>query len=267
MVKPTTVSPIVPASTRSGSMRETSGAPAMRPTAMPPTMVTIAAAAAASPSPARSRSRSLPHRVRQNSVPAHTPKTDSASQNRPGSGPRGAWPGSSSGCPCGPSNSSDAAARARARAPARPTTVTSRPGRQPQPSATPSPTASGPSRPIAAPRPCASLIARGAAGPWWSGRNALTPTMIAVPPALATNAPSRVSPSGAEPGVDQDPGGHRRAIPGAGTVRGRCGVRAWTPSEPDDHRRRPPSPSRAGTRPCGCSPASSRSSAMDGPKA
>ena len=77
--------------------------------------------------------------------------------------------------------------------------VTSRPTRQPQPIATPSPTASGPRRPIVAPRPCASLIARGPAGPWWSGRNALTPTMIIVPPPLATNAPSRVTHSGENP--------------------------------------------------------------------
>ena len=52
---------------------------------------------------------------------------------------------------------------------------------------------------MVAPKAWASLIARGPAAPWRSGRNALMPTMIIVPPMLATKTPSRVSASGEKP--------------------------------------------------------------------
>jgi hypothetical protein len=106
-----------------------------------------------------------------------------------------------SGLPCRPSGVSTArgsGARTPVRVVNKASTSTgsatiTRPARQPSPALNVAPTISGAIRPTPAAAALASLIAAGAAVPWWSVRAATMPLTASEPPKLARVANVRVS--------------------------------------------------------------------------
>src|SRR5664280_1928010 len=192
----------------SGARRKEIGPTTKRETLIPATSPATAPVAMPGPAPVPSISRSAAQKVVAFSIATATRLPTQKNQNVPekprragavaraGSGSQGApSAGAMAGTLEEPSAPRPGSDPMRTAATPASTIVTATAGRQPQPTATLAPTASGARSPNSEPTPLASTTAAALASLWWSERAGCAAEISRVPPMPMTATPGRVTPS------------------------------------------------------------------------